>query len=241
MAITEAQVRAHLEPEEPDYPAAAALGAEALPVLERLVRDADPLLASKAAYLASLIPDDRADRVLAEAARSEHPTVRVAAAAGLRKRPDPPEDAVIDLMTDRDEGVRKVAMKSTRRLSKSLRDRIAARAETERNPGRRAAMDAVLRQTRDVDQGGDYGGGPLTAPSPETGDAPGEGGGDLGSGSGRRPTLASAEGLEGGGGGDLGGDRGRSAPTTDGPDGGGVIGAETTTVDDGGMHGGGQF
>ena len=46
----EAQVRKYLDPEEPDYKAAAAaLGAEALPVLESLVRGADPLLASKAA------------------------------------------------------------------------------------------------------------------------------------------------------------------------------------------------
>ncbi len=89
MATTEAQVRAYLEPEEPNYKAAAAaLGAEALPVLETLVQGADPLLASKAAYLASLVPDERAARVLEQASRSEHATVRVAAAAGLQKLAD---------------------------------------------------------------------------------------------------------------------------------------------------------
>ena len=88
MATTEAQVRAYLEPEEPNYPAAAAaLGAEALPVLDTLVRGGDPLLASKAAYLASMIPDEQAARVLEQAARSAHPTVRVAAAAGMQTQP----------------------------------------------------------------------------------------------------------------------------------------------------------
>src|SRR5688500_13669650 len=99
MAMNEARVRAHLEPEEPNYKAAAAdLGPEALPILEALVVGSDPLLASKAAYLASLIPGDEAARVLETASRSDHPTVRVAAAAGLQKRPDVSDDVASTLM-----------------------------------------------------------------------------------------------------------------------------------------------
>lgn len=90
---TETQVRKYLDPEEPDYPAAAAaLGVEALPVLETLVQRGDPLLASKAAYLASLIPHEHAARVLEQAAQSDHPTVRIAAAAGLQRHPEVSSD-----------------------------------------------------------------------------------------------------------------------------------------------------
>jgi hypothetical protein len=65
MAITIEQVLDQLLPDEPDYGGAAErLGPEALPHLENLVRGEDPLMASKAAYLASLIKDDRATIVL---------------------------------------------------------------------------------------------------------------------------------------------------------------------------------
>jgi hypothetical protein len=56
MTITMRDARAQLDPEEPDYHQAAELGPAALPLLEQLVRGADPMLAAKAAYLASLIP-----------------------------------------------------------------------------------------------------------------------------------------------------------------------------------------
>jgi hypothetical protein len=48
------RVRAALEPEEPDYAAAAQLG-PAVPHLQTLIQGDDPMLASKASYLASLI------------------------------------------------------------------------------------------------------------------------------------------------------------------------------------------
>jgi hypothetical protein len=224
MAVSEAQVRAYLEPEEPNYQAAAGLGPDALPVLERLVRDADPLLASKAAYLASLIPDDRADRVLEVAARSEHATVRVAAAAGLEKRPEPPEDAVVDLMSDRDEGVRKVAMRATKRMSREMRDRLAARASSERDVsggGAPAARDAA------PGEGGE-----------------GEGGGDLGTGDRGRVSSASQD-SESGGGGDLGkGAERSSSSAADGPDGGGSVDShpsQSPRDDELSQYGGGSY
>ena len=88
MAESEAQVRKYLDPEEPNYAkAAAALGAEPCP-FSSAREGADPLLASKAAYLASLIPDPRAARVLEVAARSPEATVRVAAAAAAHRHPE---------------------------------------------------------------------------------------------------------------------------------------------------------
>jgi hypothetical protein len=84
MAVTMKNVRAALDPEEPDYKAAAALGAEAIPHLRALVAGDDPMLASKAAYLASLIGAEGAGDVLLAAAESPHEAVRVAAADGAR-------------------------------------------------------------------------------------------------------------------------------------------------------------
>ena len=59
MPVTMQQVRLILDSEEPDYGLGAQLGAEALPHLETLVRSGNPMLASKAVYLASLIPEPR--------------------------------------------------------------------------------------------------------------------------------------------------------------------------------------
>ena len=144
MPTTHAQVRAYLEPEEPDYTAAAAaLGPDALPALEALVQDVDSLLASKAAYLASLIPDERAARVLEQAAHSRDATVRVAAAAGLQKRPEVTDEVAVDLMTDEDQGVRKVAAKAGR-MTPALRELIAERAASDQDPSRRAAARAAI-------------------------------------------------------------------------------------------------
>ena len=74
-----------MDPDEPDYAAAARLGEEAVPHLERLVRGDDAMLASKATYAASLI-EGGADTV-ETAADSEDPVVRVAAAAAGTESP----------------------------------------------------------------------------------------------------------------------------------------------------------
>ena len=46
MPVSMEQVRAHLDRDEPDYPAAAQLGPEALPHLRQLAQGDDPMLAS---------------------------------------------------------------------------------------------------------------------------------------------------------------------------------------------------
>jgi len=239
MATTEAQVRAYLDPEEPNYTAAAAaLGPEALPVLEALVQDADPLLASKAAYLVSLIPDARAARVLEQAAQSPHPTVRVAAAAGLQKQPDVADETAVDLMTDQDPGVRKVAAKAGRaRMTSALRERIAERASSDRDPNRRATARTIAgapAKSSEPDSGGGDSHGSAG------GSAPGEGGGDIGNG---RPLRQSAPDLgeESGGGGDLGGGFSTGARGSDGPDGGGSIDGGSDVSTEIAPHGGGRF
>ena len=71
------QILNFLEAEEPNYGEASKLGASALPLLNTIVAMGDPLLASKAAYLSSLIDDDSTLMVLKNAAKSPHPVVRI--------------------------------------------------------------------------------------------------------------------------------------------------------------------
>lgn len=117
MAITMQDVRAWLDRDELDYPAAAAaLGAGAVPHLKQLVQGRDPMLASKAAYLASLIRAPDALGVLELATTRGEAAVRVAAAAALRNL-DPvaakKADAVAKrLNADKDAGVRRLVVQS---------------------------------------------------------------------------------------------------------------------------------
>jgi HEAT repeat protein len=131
MAITVNDVRAFLDAEEVDYAAASLLGAEALPILDELVHGDDPMLASKATYLASLIPGDRQPAILADAASSPEVTVRVAAASGLANLDEPEAAALVDnLLGDDDFGVRKQAVRSASAFdSASMADRVRRVAE----------------------------------------------------------------------------------------------------------------
>jgi len=113
MAVTMQDVRSVLDPEEPDYEFAALLGPEALPHLETLVREGDPMLASKAAYLAGLLDDERSADVVNQASQSDSAAVRVAAAAAARHLSGSgASDVLISLLADSDPGVRTVALKS---------------------------------------------------------------------------------------------------------------------------------
>ncbi len=112
MAVSMKQVRAALEREEPDYNDAAKLGPEALPHLGRLVRGDDAMLASKAAYLAGLIDSDKSPAVLDQAAQSDEPAVRVAAASAAQHLSADAPELFERLLSDNDAGVRRSALKS---------------------------------------------------------------------------------------------------------------------------------
>lgn len=113
MPVSMQQVRAFLDTEEPNYLKASQLGSGALPHIIKLLKEADPLLASKATYLASLISDIGSEAILKEAAKSTYPEVRIAAAAGARNlNSQAASDILLGLLDDQDIGVRKVALKS---------------------------------------------------------------------------------------------------------------------------------
>jgi HEAT repeat protein len=110
------QVRQRLNVYEPDYAILAReLGPDAAPHLRTLVTDEDEGIASKAAYLASLLPDQI--EIVALAARSSSPVVRVAAAAGAANLSGADvAEPLAGLLDDADVGVRKTALRSATRL-----------------------------------------------------------------------------------------------------------------------------
>jgi hypothetical protein len=113
MAVTMEDVRAALDPEEPNYQEAAKLGPDTLPHLEVLVRATEVMLASKAAYLASLVEGEKSAEIVTIAAQSDDPTVRIAAAAAAGNLTASEASTVlVDLVDDADVGVRKVARAS---------------------------------------------------------------------------------------------------------------------------------
>lgn len=118
MAITMKDVRAWLDPDEPDYAGAKGLGPAALPFLLELVRGGDLGLASKATYLASLIVSDKSVEVVEAAATTSEPVLRVAAASALQNlKPAHAERVLNILKKDPDPGVRKVMVKSASRVN----------------------------------------------------------------------------------------------------------------------------
>lgn len=122
--VTRQQVLAELNQEEPNYcEAAAKLGPGAIPILRTLVQSEDTLLASKAAYLVSLIQGDveQSISVLLDAARSKSPEVRVAAAAGASNfNKVDVKDVLALLLSDKDIGVREQALKSLHKLERTI-------------------------------------------------------------------------------------------------------------------------
>lgn len=134
---------------EPEPAAAAKLGPEALPHLRKLIRDKDVSVARRATSVATKIHDKRAVPVVALAAASEHPEVRLAAAAELWRlgafnitKPG------TQLLGDLDPAVRRRAVRSLAqigpaKLAPALGQRVQALAARDRDPATRALAGAV--------------------------------------------------------------------------------------------------
>jgi HEAT repeat protein len=113
MAVTNEQVRAVLDRDEPDHEEAASLGPDALPVLQRFVESGDPSLAPKAAYLAGRIAAPQSVAILELAAASDDSSLRAAAAHAARHlKPEQAEAVLSALVDDDDPAVRKTALQA---------------------------------------------------------------------------------------------------------------------------------
>jgi len=129
MVVTMNDVLNALNPDEPNYNIASKLGPEALPHIEKIIETADPLLASKATYLASLIDDERSISILNNASKSKYPEVRISSAHGIKNlmsteknknktQSDLINRVLTDLNNDNDFGVKKAANKTISLLKK---------------------------------------------------------------------------------------------------------------------------
>jgi HEAT repeat protein len=116
MAVTLEQVIEALSfIEPPGYDEAVKLGPDIIPHLDTLVKADDPIIASKAAYVSSLIKHDKSIEILKTAAQSKYPEVRIAAASGSKNLNSEKMNDVLSLLKDdEDVGVRKQLMKSSK-------------------------------------------------------------------------------------------------------------------------------
>ena len=143
------ELRAALDKDELDYPALAAeAGPGSMDDLEALVAEDEPRIASKAAYLASLVDADNSDRVIDLAAHSRHDVVRASAAAALGALPqDRAEPIAVDLLGDADVGIRARAVKSLGASRGSLRESLRAVAQEDDDPDVRALAADLISDT----------------------------------------------------------------------------------------------
>lgn len=121
------QVRAALDPDEPNYVKAAKdLGPKSLPHLERLVFGEHPLLAAKATHLTGLIGGDKAISLLKRAVHSKDVRLRIAAAGATSNLDTRDRSEILqEVIDDADIGVQKMALKAAAiGMSDELRSRV---------------------------------------------------------------------------------------------------------------------
>ncbi len=150
MPVTMKDVRTALDPDEVDYAAARRLGPEALPHLAVLVREAEPGLAAKAAYLAGTLQGAQSEEIVALAASSGDARVRVAAAtaAGLLA-PESASRVLTRLVVDSDAGVQKLALRSVPASpSAELRSTVQSVSKNATDRRMREIAEGVLKGLR---------------------------------------------------------------------------------------------
>ena len=146
MPVTMKQVLAEIDRDEPDYAKAAKLGPEAVPHLRQIAEADDPLRASKAAYLASLIPGKESLDLLTAAAGRHEAEIRVAVAHALRNTKNAPHAVLEQLLDDRDPGVRKVTLRTVGHLKvPALRDKVATIAKNDEDEFLRTAATTTMK------------------------------------------------------------------------------------------------
>ncbi len=147
MPITLEELHALLSSDEPDYEAIAQLlDPSAVNHLQTLARGSDVMLATKAVYAASLIPGSQSEAVVAEAADSSQPLLRIASASALANLPETSRNRVAEhLIDDADISVKKLVIKSlSGPVTPQLRDRLDQLASAGETPViRKLAQDTL--------------------------------------------------------------------------------------------------
>ena len=148
MSVTMKQVRAILDSEEPDYSKVQSLGPDALPILRRLIKGTDEMLAAKAASAAGAIGGPEALPVIDEAARSANVVLRVTAAGALKQLTgSQATEVLVRLLDDSDSGVRRQALRAAiGRAEPSLRAHLQTMTTNDKDASIRAEATKLLRQ-----------------------------------------------------------------------------------------------
>ena len=129
MALSKEELRLLLSNEEPNYPEIAAkIDADSIPALDALSTDADIMTATKAVYLASLLPNANAHAVVTKASKSANALLKIAAASALVNLPDATKYKIAEkLITDADVSVQKLVINSVQTTaSPKLKEQIKA-------------------------------------------------------------------------------------------------------------------
>jgi hypothetical protein len=151
MAVSMAEVRRALDPDEVDYAAAAALGDDALPHLNALVETGDPGIAAKAAYLAGLINGGSSEAIVARAATHSDARVRASAASTASNLDaEATERVITDLVLDDDVGVQKFALESVpAQPSQNMRSQVLRASQSAPHASLRQKASDVLDSSSD--------------------------------------------------------------------------------------------
>ena len=140
MPLSYKELRAMLDVDEPDYPGLTTMAAGAMKHVRKLAASGDVTVATKAVSLAGMIGGSGAIEVVSDAAKSDDPVMRIAAAHAAAFLPDHPKVARIvgTLLADDDVGVVKLAARAASSQSDrsitSLAKRAASRLDAEAAP-----------------------------------------------------------------------------------------------------------
>ena len=149
MALTMKDVIQWLLPDEANLNRAAAiLGAEALPHLAELVDGDDLMLASKATWVAGMIPDPRGAEIVLRAAKRSEKVMRVAAALVADKMPPERTGAILTtLLRDEDAETRGMAINAVKPESpQEVVAALSAVANEDQNAYLRGRSEEALRR-----------------------------------------------------------------------------------------------
>jgi hypothetical protein len=148
MSLTFEEVLAVLHADELDYASASLMGPDALLHLGQIVRGTNPQLAAKAAYLSGMIGGLDAGPILMDAAASNDPTIRAAAAgAAAHLRSSISVPVLSRLLDDTHPDIRRLALQSLpAEMTPTLRATVERIARIDSDPSIRKLSEAALQR-----------------------------------------------------------------------------------------------
>jgi len=150
MAMTREQLRSRLSAIEPEEGIYDQIGPDEIPLLEELLHDNEPWVASRAVFALSTVSDARAVAILLRSSSDPRPEVRVALAASLPNlNPEDANGILSILLDDSALGVRKFAIQSVSKVhNPAVRLKLQTLETTDPEPAIRDFAKSKLRELR---------------------------------------------------------------------------------------------